>query len=55
MKNIKNKKFNSFAKDYLVRLNNVFDDQILEQIEKLSNDLKIFGSRRRIYLYVEMR
>ena len=40
MKNIKNKKFNSFANDYLVRLNNVFDDQILEQIEKLSNDLK---------------
>ena len=51
MKNTKNTKFNSLAKDYLVRLNNVFDDQIFLQIEKLSNDLKkIWMSNKNVFI-----
>ena len=51
MKNTNNTKFISFAKDYLVRLNNTFDDQIFLQIEKLANDLKyIWMSKKNIFI-----
>ena len=51
MKNTNNTKFISFAKDYLLRLNNTFDDQIFLQIEKLANDLKyIWMSKKNIFI-----
>tara|TARA_Y100000589_G_C27193329_1_gene645698 strand:- start:619 stop:1227 length:609 start_codon:yes stop_codon:yes gene_type:complete len=51
VKNTKNKKFNSFAKDYLERLNSSFDDQIFLQIEKLANDLKkIWMSKKNLFI-----